>query len=215
MHARRSDDGVADLRGGAVHRPADDQGTDVIRGLGRPRRPDARRRGGPARTAAELGVLAAFSLAVVLVPGVVAAGVGATAATVAAFVTGVPRRGWRGAVVFAVLVGAGRTWSTGPSVGVAAALDVLALVLAGAALVARTPPDELLDLLPGRLGLATVLMLRSIPTLAATVTATREAARARGCERDPRTWLTPAAIRAVARAHATGEALVARGLGGE
>lgn len=168
----------------------------------------------PAATAGKLAVLAAFSLAVVLVPGIVAAGAGAAVAVAAALVTGVPRRTWRGAVTFALLVGAGRAWSGGPSAGVAAALDVLALVLAGAVLVARTPPDELLDLLPGRLGLAAVLMLRSIPALAATVAATREAARARGCERDPRTWLTPAAIRAVARAHATGEALVARGLGG-
>jgi biotin transport system permease protein len=169
----------------------------------------------PALTAVKLATLAAFSLTVVLVPGMVVAGVGATIAAVLALVAGVPRRGWRGAVLFAVLVGTGRTWSGGPSVGLAAALDVLALVLAGAVLVARTPPDELLDLLPGRLGLAAVLMLRSIPGLTATVAATREAARARGCERDPRTWLTPAAIRAVARAHATGEALVARGLGDE
>ncbi len=168
-----------------------------------------------ARTAYKLAALAAFSLAVVLVPGIAAGAVGAAIAVVAALVTGVRRRSWRGAVTFAVLVGAGRTWSGGPSAGLAGALDVLALVLAGAVLVARTPPDELLDLLPGRLGLAAVLMLRSIPALVATVAATREAARARGCERDPRTWLTPAAVRAIARAHATGEALLARGLGGD
>jgi biotin transport system permease protein len=168
-----------------------------------------------AATAAKIAALAAFSLAVVLLPGPATAVVGAGLAAVAALVTGVPRRTWRGALAFMVLVGAGRTWSGGPVAGAAAALDVLALVLAGAVLVARTPPDDLLDLLPGRLGLAAVLMLRSIPALVGTVAATREAARARGCERDPRTWLTPAAIRAVARAHATGEALVARGLGGD
>jgi biotin transport system permease protein len=167
-----------------------------------------------AATTAKIAALAAFSLAVVLLPGPATAAVGAGLATVAALVTGVPRRTWRGALAFMVLVGAGRTWSGGSAAGVAAGLDVLALVLAGAVLVARTPPDDLLDLLPGRLGLAAVLMLRSIPALVGTVGATREGARARGCERDPRTWLTPAAIRAVARAHATGEALVARGLGG-
>jgi len=161
----------------------------------------------------EIAALAAFSLAVVLVPGVPAAAAGAVLALAAALLVRVPRRTWRGAVVVALLVGAGRTWSGGIADGAGAALDVLALVLAGGVFVARTSPDELLDLLPGRLGLAAVLMIRSIPALVGTVAETREAARARGCERDPRTWLTPAAVRAVARAHTTGEALAARGLG--
>lgn len=167
---------------------------------------------GAARTLAKLAALAGFSLAMVLASGVPAAAVGAGLGAVAALVVGVPRRAWRGAVLLALVVGAGRTWSGGAAVGTAAGLDVLALVLAAAVLVARTAPDELLDLLPGRLGLAAVLMVGSIPGLVGTVAATREAARARGCERDPRTWLTPAAVRAVARAHATGEALAARGL---
>lgn len=167
---------------------------------------------GTARTLAKLAALASFSLAVVLAHGVPAAAVGAGLGAVAALVVGVPRRAWRGAALVALVVGAGRTWSGGAAVGAAAGLDVLALVLAAAVLVARTPPDELLDLLPGRLGLAAVLMVGSIPGLVGTVAATREAARARGSERDPRTWLTPAAVRAVARAHATGEALAARGL---
>lgn len=170
------------------------------------------RTGAAARTAAKLAALAAFSIAVVLTHGVPAAAVAAGSGAAVALVAGVPRRTWRGAVLVALVVGAGRTWSGGPTVGAAAALDVLALVLAAAVLVARTAPDELLDLLPGRLGLAAVLMVGSIPALVRTVAATREAARARGCERDARTWLTPAAVRAVARAHATGEALAARGL---
>ncbi len=148
-----------------------------------------------------------------LVPGAPAAAGGAALAATVALVTGVPRRTWRGAAAVALVVGLGRAWSGGPLTGVAAGLSVLALVLAGAVLVARTPPSDLLDLLPGRLGLAAVLMVGSLPALVAAVGATREAARARGCERDPRTWLTPAAIRAVARAHATGAALAARGLG--
>lgn len=165
-----------------------------------------------ARTAAKVAALAAFSIVVVLTHGVLAAAVAAGVGAAAALAAGVPRRTWRGAVLVALVVGAGRAWSGGAAVGTAAGLDVLALVLAAAVLVARTAPDELLDLLPGRLGLAAVLMVGSIPGLVGTVAATREAARARGCERDPRTWLTPAAVRAVARAHATGEALAARGL---
>lgn len=165
-----------------------------------------------AATAAKIALLAAFSLTVVLTRGIPAAGAGALLAGVLGLLAGVPRRTLRGALGVAALVGAGQAWSGGPAAGLGAGLDVLALVVGAAVLVARTAPDELLDLLPGRLGLAAMLMVRSIPTLVATLAATREAARARGCERDPRTWLTPAAIRAVGRAHTVGEALVARGL---
>ncbi len=42
---------------------------------------------------------------------------------------------------------------------------------------------------------------------------TRDAARARGLGRHPRAYLTPFVIRVVARAHETGDALTARGLG--
>jgi biotin transport system permease protein len=40
----------------------------------------------------------------------------------------------------------------------------------------------------------------------------RDAARARGAERDPRVWLTPAVLRVVGRARDLGEALAARGI---
>ena len=43
--------------------------------------------------------------------------------------------------------------------------------------------------------------------------ATRDAARARGLERNPRAYLTPLVIRVVAHARATGDALHARGIG--
>ena len=56
-------------------------------------------------------------------------------------------------------------------------------------------------------------MLRAVPALMRTATEVRDAARARGLERDPRALLVPAAVRAVGRARATGEALAARGIG--
>lgn len=175
---------------------------------------------------AKLVALAAFSVAVVVVPGLVAAVIGAAAVALAAARARVPWRALRGGLVAAALVGGYRAWAATPASGLAAGLDLLALVLAGAVLAATTPADEVLDaavaaarplrrlgVRPERVGLAAVLMVRAVPSLAGTTAASREAARARGVERDPRTWLTPAAIRAVARARATGEALAARGLG--
>jgi len=45
------------------------------------------------------------------------------------------------------------------------------------------------------------------------VAESRDAARARGLDRDPRAVVVPAAVRAVGHARRTGEALAARGLG--
>lgn len=173
----------------------------------------------------ELAGLAAFSLAVVLLPGLPAAAGGAClAAAVAAWVRA-PWRAARGGALAAVLVGTYHAWAATPAAGLAAGLDLLALVLAGVVLVATTPADAVLDAVAGaarplrrfgvrpqRAALAAVLMVRAVPTLAATLAESRDAARARGADRSPRTWLTPAAVRAVARAHRTGEALAARGL---
>ena len=57
------------------------------------------------------------------------------------------------------------------------------------------------------------LFLRTIPVLARMSLETRDAARARGLDREPRAILVPAAVRMVAHARATGDALAARGLG--
>ena len=175
---------------------------------------------------AKLVGLAVLGLAVVLVPGPGPAVVGAAVAGALAGLVRVPWRAWRGGLVLALVVGAGRSWTGTAGAGVAAGLHVLALVLAAAALTASTTADDTLSALaaaarparrlgvrPDRAALAAVLMVRSVPTLVGAFAAAREAARARGCERDPRTWLTPAATRSVAHAHAVGEALAARGLG--
>ena len=56
-------------------------------------------------------------------------------------------------------------------------------------------------------------MIRAVPTTLDLARQTRDAARARGLERDPRARLVPLVIRSVAHARATGEALDARGVG--
>ena len=65
---------------------------------------------------------------------------------------------------------------------------------------------------PERFGLTVALMLRSIPYLVGAAEDSRDAARARGLERNPRALILPVFIGAVAYAQQTGEALAARGL---
>ncbi|MUK01044.1 energy-coupling factor transporter transmembrane protein EcfT [Vibrio cholerae] len=99
-------------------------------------------------------------------------------------------------------------------------------LLAARALTLSTPTQVLLDGVvrlagpfrrfgadPERFALALSIMLRSIPYLAGLFVDVREAAKARGLERNPRVAVTPLVVGAVAYAHRTGEALAARGLG--
>jgi biotin transport system permease protein len=100
------------------------------------------------------------------------------------------------------------------------------VVLAATLATATTPADHMLDALTRALGpvrrvggspetvaLAVGLMLRAVPALMRTGTEVREAARARGLDHNPKALLVPFAVRTVARARLTGEALAARGLG--
>lgn len=66
---------------------------------------------------------------------------------------------------------------------------------------------------PERFGLTLALMMRSVPYLVGSVSDVRDAAKARGLERNPRALIIPVVVGAVAYAHQTGEALAARGLG--
>lgn len=103
---------------------------------------------------------------------------------------------------------------------------IITCLLAARALTLTTPVTDLLDGVarlvrplrcmgadPERFALALSIMVRSIPYLAGLFVDVRDAARARGLERDPRVAVTPLVIGAVAYAHRTGEALAARGLG--
>ncbi|WP_094453910.1 energy-coupling factor transporter transmembrane component T family protein [Parenemella sanctibonifatiensis] len=65
---------------------------------------------------------------------------------------------------------------------------------------------------PRQVAMAVALMLRSIPELIGSVQRVRDAGRARGVRMGPVRLVTPVVIDAVALAHRSGEALVARGL---
>lgn len=131
-----------------------------------------------------------------------------------------------GIVVVAAVVGAYQWWQRGWATAVEVASDLVAIVLAATLVTATTRADAMLDFITGALAplrrvgvrpdlvaLGFGLMLRAVPALTRTVTDVRDAAKARGLERDPRALLVPAVIRTVGQAHATGQALAARGLG--
>lgn len=173
--------------------------------------------------------LAGGSLAVVVVRGVPAALAGLAAVVALTVLARVPwhrtTRGLLPVVLTAVALGAYQTWAGDPARGVEAAVDLLVLVLAGSLVTATTRADDLLaavtraagplrhvGLPPTTVGLAVGLFLRTVPVLVHTVAETRDAARARGLDRDPRALVVPAAVRMVGHARTTGDALAARGL---
>jgi biotin transport system permease protein len=173
--------------------------------------------------------LAALGVLVVVLRGPLSALVPLLVALGAAALGRVPvraaARGVRPVLVTAALVGAYQWWARGWQVGVGVSLNLVTLVLAATVLTATTPADRMLDALgtaarplrhvglpPETVALAVGIMLRSIPALLETFGQVRDAAWARGLDRDPRALLVPAAVRTVARARATGDALAARGL---
>ncbi|MGN5733306.1 energy-coupling factor transporter transmembrane component T family protein [Arthrobacter psychrochitiniphilus] len=152
------------------------------------------------------------------------------AVTAAHFVAGLPwLRLWRAIrmmLVFLVLIGGYQWWQHGPVVAWQVVAAIVATVLASNILTATTPVDELLDGLsalvqplqrfgadPERFSLTVALMLRSIPFVIGAFADVRDAARARGLERNLLARSLPVVIATVAYARATGEALAARGLG--
>ena len=135
-------------------------------------------------------------------------------------------RSLRGILLMAVLLAAYQTWQHGWPRAVESVGDLVSLVLLATVLTATTPVDEILDALtralrpfrrlgvdPEQVALAFSLTIRAIPTTIEIADETRDAALARGLERDPRARLTPLVIRVVAHARATGDALHARGIG--
>ncbi len=135
-------------------------------------------------------------------------------------------RALRPIIVVAILLGAFQVWQRGWPVAIEVVADLFALVIIASVLTATTPIDAMLDTIanalrplrrfgvnPERVALAMALMLRSVPTLLHIAGETRDAAKARGLERHPRALLVPMALRTVARAQSTGEALAARGIG--
>lgn len=134
--------------------------------------------------------------------------------------------GWAFIILLVVVCGyqlVGRhAWRVALVVG----FNLLACLWLGRALTLTTPINDLVDAIARaldplarigvpaeRIGLAVGLMLRSIPYLIGSYGDVRDAASARGLERNWFARLTPVIIGAVAYAHRTGDALIARGLG--
>jgi len=176
-----------------------------------------------------LGLLAA-GVVVVAVPGPVSA--------VAFLAVGIGVAAWSGAgvrqmlrslrmlLLTVALLLAWTAWQRGWERAVEVSADLLALVLVATVVTVTTPVDEILDAItrglgplrrvgvdPERVALAFSLVVRALPTTLDLAAETRDAARARGLERDPRGRLVPLVVRSVAHARATGEALDARGIG--
>ena len=177
----------------------------------------------------KLAVVALWSIAVVATRGPVASPALAAVAIGLAAWSGLPLRRtlrtMRGFLLLMVLVAAFQAWQRGPEVAVTVVTSLLALLLVGLAFTATTAVDDLLGTVeriatplrlvgvrPERIALAFALVLRALPAVLEVAKQTREAAKARGLERSPRALLVPFAIRVVAHAYATGDALAARGL---
>ena len=178
----------------------------------------------------KLGALMALSIAVVLLRGPAGAlallGLAAAASLVARIPVRSSMLGLLPILVTAAGLGAYQWWARGPAIAVEVGADLVTLVVAAGVVTATTPADRMLDGLeraarplrhvgvrPDIVALSVALMLRTVPALIETAGEVRDAARARGLERDPRARLVPVAVRTVARARVCGEALAARGMG--
>ncbi len=174
--------------------------------------------------------LAGLSLAIVVVRDVRLA-VAFLAVTLAlAALARVPVRSvWRaarGVLLIAAVASALQWWWYGGEKAAETFLDLLSLGLAALSLTATTEVNEMVDALsrwarplgfvgidPDRVALTVALTIGALPGTIAIARETRDAARARGLERSPRAYLSPLVIRVVARAHESGDALHARGIG--
>lgn len=139
-----------------------------------------------------------------------------------------PRDLWRTTrrfAIVAVILFAFQFWQHGWERGFSVVGTLFALILLASAVTASTAVEDTVDTVtwalgpfrrlgakPERVALAFSLVLRTIPTLLGVARETRDAARARGLERNPRAYLVPMALRTVAHAQRTGEALHARGV---
>lgn len=183
-----------------------------------------------APVALKYAVAAALTAAVLLVPdtwpvlAVLAASLAAVASTRAPLrlAWGLP---WGLVLLLGVLAGY-QVFTGSPVAGVRVVSTVLVALYASRLVLLTTPLPALVDALvalvrplrrvgadPERFGLAIAVLLRSIPQIAGSFAEVRDAARARGLRRNPFAALTPVVIQAVAYARATGDALIARGLG--
>lgn len=174
--------------------------------------------------------LAVFSLTAVFVRSMPASfgflAIAVLAALVARMDLRVLLRALRSVAIFAAVFAAFQWLMYGPVKATETLVDLIALALAAMVVSATTPVNVMLDAFvrwitplrrfginPDRVALTISLAIQAIPGTMALAMETRDAAKARGLDRSPRAYLTPFVIRVVARAHETGDALHARGLG--
>ena len=177
----------------------------------------------------KLAGLAAFSLTIVLVRSMPASLVFLGLAVALALLGRVSLpsllRAARGVLVVALLVAGLQWWLSGYAKAVETLVDLVTLALAAAVLSATTPVHAMLDAIvrwvaplrrvgvdPERVALTFTLAIQALPGTITLAVETRDAARARGL-RSPRAHLSPFVVRVIARAHETGDALAARGIG--
>jgi len=177
----------------------------------------------------KLATLAAFAVAVTLLRGPWSAlcflAVAVAVALWARIGVRATARAMRPILFLATVFAGFQLWRVGWPLAVEVAGDLLSLVLLAVVVTATTPTDDVIDAItraceplrrfgvdPERVGLAIALMMRAVPDILDIASQTRDAAKARGLERDPRALLVPLALRTVARARATGDALAARGI---
>ncbi len=135
-------------------------------------------------------------------------------------------RALRGVLIAMALLAAYQTWQRGGEHAFVVVGALIALLLLATVFTTTTSVELMVDAItrwleplrpfgvnPELVALAFSLMIRGIPLTLTIAAETRDAARARGLERNPRAYLTPLVIRVVAHARATGDALHARGLG--
>jgi biotin transport system permease protein len=135
-------------------------------------------------------------------------------------------RAARSILLIAVVIAGFQWWLFGPSKAIETVVDLIALAVVGITFTATTSPTHMLDRVkawvrplsiigvhPERVALTMSLAMQAIPTSIQLAQETRDAARARGLDRNMRAHISPFVIRTVARAHETGDALAARGLG--
>ncbi|MGD9606408.1 MAG: energy-coupling factor transporter transmembrane protein EcfT [Leucobacter sp.] len=178
---------------------------------------------------AKLLGLFAFGIAVVATRGWITGLVALAVALVLALVAGLRSRELarlaRGFALVGILLFAFQTWQQGWQFGVAVVAGLFALILAASAVTASTAVDDMLDTVtralrplrplgvaPERVALTFSLAIRALPLAFELARETRDAARARGLERNPRALLIPFVLRMVAHSRQTGAALQARGL---
>ena len=131
-----------------------------------------------------------------------------------------------GMVVVCALIVAVQALAGTAMAGVIVVANLVLALYATRLLTLTTPIPELVDAIailcrplrvfrvdPDRVALAVAVMVRSLPHLLGAFDEVRDAATARGLRRNPVAYVAPVVVRAVAYAHATGDALAARGLG--